>query len=106
MSDRAGESRGVMPGGDDAARGDPYAALARFYDLDHAGFADDLDFWRNLARQIGGPVLEVGCGSGRVLLPLARAGFEVVGIDTSAPMLDRLKARLHAEPAAARRVTA
>ena len=73
---------------------DPYAPLARFYDLDHADFHDDLDGWVGLARQSGGPALEVGCGSGRVLLALAAAGIDVVGIDTSPPMLERARTRL------------
>jgi len=38
-----------------------------------------------------GPVLELGCGTGRVSVPLARAGVDLVGIDRSAPMLDRLR---------------
>lgn len=84
---------------------DPYAALARFYDLDHADLADDLDFWQNLAGWTGGPVLEIGAGSGRVLLPLARAGFDVIGLDTSPAMLARAMARLGAERRLARRVT-
>jgi SAM-dependent methyltransferase len=78
---------------------DPYADLARYYELDPGGFDDDLDFWRNLARHAGGPVLEVGCGTGRLLLPLARDGLEVVGIDPSPAMLARARARLAAEPA-------
>ena len=60
---------------------DPYAALARFYDLDHADFDADLDFWRNLAKIVDGPVLEIGSGTGRVLFPLARSGVEVVEVE-------------------------
>jgi SAM-dependent methyltransferase len=47
----------------------------------------DVDFYRRLAIETGGPVLDVGCGTGRVAIPLAEAGFEVVGVDLSAPML-------------------
>ncbi len=78
---------------------DPYAALARFYDLDHAGFDADLDFWRNLAKIVDGPVLEIGSGTGRVLFPLARSGVEVVGVDSSPAMLARARAHLAADPA-------
>jgi SAM-dependent methyltransferase len=64
-----------------------YEKLARFYDLDHSHLTADLIFYLHIARQASGPVLEVGCGSGRVLLPLVEAGIEVTGIDTSAAML-------------------
>jgi len=47
----------------------------------------DTDFYRRLARQTGGPILEVGCGTARVTTALAVDGHEVVGIDLSAPML-------------------
>lgn len=50
----------------------------------------DARFYLELARQSGEPVLELGCGTGRVLLPIARAGIECVGLDTSAAMLEVL----------------
>jgi SAM-dependent methyltransferase len=46
----------------------------------------------------GGPVLELGCGTGRVLLPLARAGFEIAGLDSAPHMIERCRAKLQAEP--------
>ena len=49
--------------------------------------AGDVEFYRRLADETGGPILEVGCGTGRVTVPLAEAGFEVLGVDLSAPML-------------------
>src|SRR5512141_2383938 len=48
----------------------------------------DVDFYRSLARETGGPVLELGCGTGRVLLPIAREGIACVGLDPSEPMLE------------------
>jgi SAM-dependent methyltransferase len=69
--------------------GDPYAAIASLYDLEHAGFADDLDLYRSLARVVGDPILELGCGTGRLLVPLAAAGHHLTGLDASAPMLER-----------------
>lgn len=75
---------------------DPYETLARFYDLEHAGFSDDAQLYLDFARRTGGPILELGCGTGRLLLPLARAGFETVGLDRSAAMLARAQARLEA----------
>src|SRR5437667_10178149 len=55
-----------------------YATSAKYYDGAYAAKADlvDLPFYFDLARKIGGPVLEMGCGTGRVLLPIARAGIE------------------------------
>jgi SAM-dependent methyltransferase len=61
--------------------------FARFYDLDYDVFQDDVPFYLGLAELTGGPVLELGCGTGRLLAPLARAGFEVTGVDASSGML-------------------
>jgi SAM-dependent methyltransferase len=73
-------------------------AYAPFYDWENARTLGrrDVPFWRNVARQAGGSVLELGCGTGRISLPLARAGVSVVGIDRSAPMLERAARRLTA----------
>jgi SAM-dependent methyltransferase len=71
------------------------AQLARLYDV--FTFADDLPFYLSLAAEHGGRVLEVACGSGRVLLPLARAGREVVGVDVSPHMLALAQTKLDAE---------
>jgi SAM-dependent methyltransferase len=54
------------------------------------GGCGDAAFYLSLARKAGGPVLELGCGSGRVLLPIARAGIECTGLDPSRAMLARL----------------
>jgi len=73
-----------------------YSTLARYYDLENAGFTEDLDFWLGLAEEYGDPVLELGCGTGRVLLHLARRGHAVTGLDNSPEMLARLEAKLAA----------
>ncbi len=73
-----------------------YAALARYYDLENADFTEDLDYWLDLAEEYGDPVLELGCGTGRVLLNLARRGHAITGIDNSPEMLARLQAKLGA----------
>lgn len=64
---------------------------APFYDWENAQTLGrrDVPFWRRVASAARGPVLELGCGTGRVSVPLARAGVEIVGIDRSAPMLER-----------------
>jgi SAM-dependent methyltransferase len=72
-----------------------YFDLAEYYHYDH-DFDFDLPFYEAYARLCGGPVLELGCGTGRLTIPLARAGIEMAGIDNSAPMLE-LCARALAE---------
>lgn len=58
----------------------------------------DIDFYVELARKSGGPVLELGCGTGRVLLPIARAGIDIVGLDLSPYMLDVCRKKREREP--------
>jgi SAM-dependent methyltransferase len=67
------------------------AALARLYDLDLADDPGDLDLYLALAGRTGGPVLELGTGSGRVAVPLAAAGFSVSGVDLDPAMLARAR---------------
>ncbi len=70
---------------------------APFYDWENAQTLGrrDVPFWRNLALNAGGRVLELGCGTGRVSLPLARAGVRIVGVDRSSAMLALAWERLH-----------
>ncbi|HXW56677.1 MAG TPA: class I SAM-dependent methyltransferase [Candidatus Cybelea sp.] len=76
-----------------------YAVSARYYDAAYAAARlPDLAFYVDLARSVGGPVLEIGCGTGRVLLPIARAGVRIHGLDRSRAMLDVLKEKLAREP--------
>jgi len=75
-------------------RPDPYAAerealLAELFALDVAEVDGDLPFYEALARAGNGAVLELGVGTGRVAIALARAGFDVYGIDTSPSMITR-----------------
>lgn len=69
---------------------------APFYDWENAQTVArrDVSFWQRLACAHEGPVLELGCGTGRIAAPVARAGARVIGIDRSAPMLDRARRRL------------
>ncbi len=64
-----------------------YAALARYYDLQHNSFVDDIPMYLKLLSGAPKHVLEIGCGSGRVMLPLLRAGHHVTGVDDSPEML-------------------
>lgn len=76
-------------------------ALAELYDVVplYANRAD-IEFYVAEARATAGLVLELGCGTGRILLPAARAGAEITGLDLSEKMLERCRAKLAAEPAA------
>lgn len=76
-----------------------HSHTARYYDLSHNWLTDDIPFLLEQARQAAGRVLELGCGSGRLLVPLVRACHAVVGVDNSAEMLARAEARLAAEAA-------
>jgi ubiquinone/menaquinone biosynthesis C-methylase UbiE len=71
-----------------------YDLIAPFYDIEHAQFGEDVDMYRNYAEACGGNILELACGSGRVLLPLAEDGFTLTGVDTSGQMLELARQRL------------
>jgi len=77
---------------------DIYSDFAEFYDLYVGDWIEDLPLCLEYARVAKKPVLEIGAGSGRLTIPIARAGVSVVGIDVSASMLARLEARLAQEP--------
>jgi SAM-dependent methyltransferase len=70
---------------------DAYDAVAAYYDLEHDDFVEDIALYRQLL--YAGPILEVGVGTGRIAIPLAREGHEVWGLDPSAAMLDRARVR-------------
>lgn len=74
-----------------------YATIARYYDALHSAQTADIGYVLALAGRVGGPVLECGCGTGRIALPLARAGFAVTGIDASPDMLDLAIEKLRKE---------
>jgi len=62
--------------------------ISLYYHAHHQGFDDDLSFWLELAHRQGGPILELGCGTGRVLIPLAEFGYQCYGLDHNPQMLD------------------
>ena len=71
-----------------------YDLIAPFYDIEHDRFSEDLDMYRNFAELSGGKILELACGSGRVLLPLVEEGYELTGVDNSEKMLEIAQQRL------------
>ena len=75
-----------------------YERIARFYDAENADMVEDLGLYDELAAEYGDPILDVGCGTGRVMLHLAAEGHRVVGVDHAAAMLARGQRRLDATP--------
>ena len=80
---------------------DPYAD-GRLYDLEYAHHREDIAWYVLRARRAGGPVLELGCGTGRLTLPMGRAGVPVTGIDRAPGMLATLREKLANESDAVR----
>lgn len=73
---------------------------AKYYDEAYSNKEDlaDLEFYVERAKRSGGPVLELACGTGRILLPIAREGIAIHGVDISLPMIEVLQGRLRREP--------
>ncbi len=77
-----------------------YEHVAAYYDyVTPYRERPDIDFFVEEAINTGSPVLEIGCGTGRILIPTAQAGIEIVGLDLSAEMLAVCQERLSTEPA-------
>lgn len=65
-----------------------FDAWADYYDLLHPGLPGEAEFYVGQAAKRRGPVLEIGCGTGRIAIPIAMCGINVTGLDNSVPMLD------------------
>jgi SAM-dependent methyltransferase len=83
----------------------PYEA-PELYDLLFESLAFDVPYWVEMARAAGGPVLELACGTGRILLPIRRAGVDADGLDAAPAMIARLKDKAAAAGLAVRAETA
>ena len=70
-----------------------YVDYAEYYDVDHATQID-IDLYLEYAGQCGSPILELACGTGRVLIPVAEAGHEIYGLDLSENMLNRCRKKV------------
>ncbi|NUT55293.1 MAG: class I SAM-dependent methyltransferase [Thermoleophilia bacterium] len=68
--------------------GSPYDAIARIYDPWSASVTEDVEFYVEEARAAGGPVVELACGTGRIAVPIAKAGIRLIGVDASERMLE------------------
>jgi len=73
--------------------------VAEYYDVNPL-YAErpDVDFYLDFARSAGGKILELGCGTGRILIPTAAAGCEIVGLDLSEHMLAKCREKLKKQP--------
>ncbi|MGH2611132.1 MAG: class I SAM-dependent methyltransferase, partial [Tepidiformaceae bacterium] len=76
---------------------DPYGTDARYYDLIMPADPGDVGLWLSYAGRTDRAVLEVGTGTGRIALALARAGHEVTGVDPSAAMLEVARGKAEAD---------
>jgi SAM-dependent methyltransferase len=88
---------GAVPDG-----GSPYDAIARLYDPWSRSVTEDVDFYVEEAVAADGPVVELGVGTGRIAVPVAKAGVGVIGVDSSAAMLDVCRERAAAAGVAER----
>lgn len=77
---------------------DDYTLYPELYDIVYEDYVDDIVFYVGEAERAHGACLELGCGTGRVLMPVATAGVEVVGIDASQPMIARARRKVAALP--------
>ncbi len=69
-----------------------------YYTKTYRSRLEDVRYYVDLAVELGGPVLEYGCGNGRIAIPIARSGVSIQGVDLSEPMLEDLRRRLRGEP--------
>lgn len=74
----------------------PFNPIARFYDAHHGQISEDIPAYLNFAQQTGGPVLDLGVGTARLALALARAGYAVTGVDSAPNMLAIARRRIAA----------
>lgn len=79
-----------------------YATIARYYDSEHQDKTDDLELYLELAADKNGSIFEVACGTGRVMLHLAKAGYDVHGIDIEPAMLERAQQKADMLPESVR----
>ena len=76
-----------------------YSVSVRYYDLLYDGeYVGDEEFWPAVAKDCKGPILELGCGTGRVTFLLAKLGYEITGLDSSEVMLARARGKLATQP--------
>jgi ubiquinone/menaquinone biosynthesis C-methylase UbiE len=78
--------------------GSIYDVFADLYDQWQSDYTQDIPLWLEYAKKFGPPVLELACGTGRILIPVAREGIEITGLDSSGKMLKKAKENISKEP--------
>jgi SAM-dependent methyltransferase len=73
---------------------DDKSMFPTLYHAQHSRYSEDIPLWLELAARTGGPILELGCGTGRVTFALAHAGYQVFGLDRDSQMLGFLRDNL------------
>lgn len=77
---------------------DDYTLYPELYDIVYEDYLEDIPFYVEEAQRAHGPCLELGCGTGRILIPVAEAGIEIMGLDLSGPMVARARRKVAALP--------
>lgn len=80
---------------------DTFSDFARFYDYDYRNYDEDIDLLLMIAEQCNGPLLELGSGTGRALLPLAMQGYKITGVDSSPSLTELAQKKVTASGCAA-----
>jgi SAM-dependent methyltransferase len=93
-----GRSRQRAPDDEFMNAQETYARFAKFYDVYTTQYTDDIPFYLAAVAGRQSPLLEVGCGSGRILISLLRAGHTITGVDISEEMLELARRKLGREP--------
>jgi SAM-dependent methyltransferase len=79
--------------------------VARFYDYEQKEFTKDIPFYLEYAKECGGEVLELACGTGRILIPLAKQGIVMTGLDASEEMLNIVRKKIGVDEKLKKKVT-
>ena len=70
---------------------DQFAIWSEIYDQVYADVSDDIDFYVHHSKLANGPILELGCGTGRITIPLLQNGYDISGLDSSKSMMQVLQ---------------
>jgi SAM-dependent methyltransferase len=82
-----------------------FDGVARFYDYEQKEFSKDIPFYIEYAKRCRGEVLELGCGTGRIIIPMAKQGIKVTGLDASEEMLNIARRKIEVDQEVERNIT-
>ena len=72
---------------------DQFAIWSEIYDQVYADISDDIDFYVHQSKLANGPILELGCGTGRITIPILKKGYDISGLDSSKSMMQVLQTK-------------